>query len=191
MQSLRKVHQHHTDRAAPNASYGRVGHSAGPREHRVAAQDARRTHRLGSVTRVDLEFASCDLLQPARYATHDRLLAQVSTPLLQAHARASTEFPLAVRCQQQPPRQVAGRRRVLLMAPTLTFDGLYPFPVAHPYDRYAMPDLERPDPAAWPALARARGRVALLRPGDVLFLPAFWHATRAGPQLPQISCLHS
>ena len=70
--------------------------------------------------------------------------------------------------------QVAGRRRVLLVAPTHAFAGMYPFPVAHPYDSYAMPDLERPDTAAWPALEGVRGCVALLRPGDVLFVPAFW-----------------
>ena len=70
--------------------------------------------------------------------------------------------------------QVVGRRRVLLVAPTHAFAGMYPFPVAHPYDRYAMPDLERPDTTAWPALEGVRGRVALLRPGDVLFVPAFW-----------------
>jgi len=71
---------------------------------------------------------------------------------------------------------VAGRRRVLLLPPTLAYTGMYPYPVAHPYDRYAMPDLERPNAAAWPALAGARGSVALLRPGDLLFVPAFWCA---------------
>ena len=77
--------------------------------------------------------------------------------------------------------QVAGRRRVLLLPPTLAFTGMYPFPVAHPYDRYAMPDLERPNAAAWPALAGARGSVALLRPGDLLFVPAFWRALAGAP----------
>ncbi|KAK9832042.1 hypothetical protein WJX81_001230 [Elliptochloris bilobata] len=110
-------------------------------------QEARRAHRWGSVMGVDLELASGDLLQPARYSTRDRLLVQI-----------------------------AGRRRVLLLAPAHVFAGLYPFPVAHPYDGYAMPDLERPDAVAWPALTGVRGCVALLRPGDVLFVPAFWFA---------------
>lgn len=40
-------------------------------------QDMRSGNCWGSVLRVDLELASGDLLQPARYATRDRLLAQV------------------------------------------------------------------------------------------------------------------
>lgn len=79
------------------------------------------------------------------------------------------------------PLKVVGRRRVLLFAPTQAFNGMYPFPVAHPYDRYAMPDLERPDATAWPALTGARGCVALLHPGDVLFVPAFWCAPAQDP----------
>ena len=43
----------------------------------AAAQDARRAHHWGSVMDVSLELASGDTLQPARYVTRDRLLAQV------------------------------------------------------------------------------------------------------------------
>ena len=70
--------------------------------------------------------------------------------------------------------QVAGRRRVLLISPAYAHTGMYAFPVHHPYDRYAMPDLDRPDTAAWPLLRRARGRAAVLQPGDALFVPAYW-----------------
>lgn len=70
--------------------------------------------------------------------------------------------------------QVAGRRRVLLISPAYAHAGMYAFPLHHPYDGYAMPDLDRPDTAAWPLLRRARGHAAVLQPGDALFVPAYW-----------------
>ena len=44
----------------------------------------------------------------------------------------------------------------------------------HPYDRYSMVDLEAPDLGLWPKSTRPRGGVALLQPGDVLHVPAYW-----------------
>lgn len=70
--------------------------------------------------------------------------------------------------------QVTGRRRVLLVSPSHAFAGMYPFPMHHPYDGYAMPDLDTPDLDAWPLLQNVRGQVTILRPGDLLFIPAFW-----------------
>ena len=74
-----------------------------------------------------------------------------------------------------PLHQVRGRRRVLLIGPEHAFRGLYPFPLHHPYDRYAMVDFEADDTEQWPLFAGVRGRVAILQPGDVLFVPAYWY----------------
>ena len=46
--------------------------------------------------------------------------------------------------------------------------------VHHPYDRYSMVDLEAPDLGLWPKSTRPSGVVALLQPGDLLFVPAYW-----------------
>jgi hypoxia-inducible factor 1-alpha inhibitor (HIF hydroxylase) len=70
--------------------------------------------------------------------------------------------------------QVSGRRRVLLIGPEHAHAGMYAFPAAHTYDRYAQPDLDAPDLAAWPRLGDTRGQSIVLRPGDALFVPAYW-----------------
>ena len=70
--------------------------------------------------------------------------------------------------------QVSGRRRVLLIAPEYARNGMYPFPVHHTYDGYAMPSLDSPDTAAWPKLANVRGLTVTLEPGQLLFIPACW-----------------
>lgn len=51
---------------------------------------------------------------------------------------------------------------------------MYPFPVHHTYDGYAMPDLDSPDTTAWPKLANVRGLSVVLQPGQLLFIPAYW-----------------
>lgn len=68
-----------------------------------------------------------DALLPARYETSDRLICQV-----------------------------AGRQKLLLLAPGLAFKGLYPYPVAHPYDGYSCVDWEEPELGHWPAAAQVR-----------------------------------
>lgn len=106
----------------------------------------RRSQRYGPVLRADLEAGGQGGLLPAAYETCDRLLTQV-----------------------------AGRRRVLLLPPGQAFGGLYPYPTHHPYDRYSMVDLEAPDAGLWPKFGGgARGTVAVLGPGDVLYVPAYW-----------------
>lgn len=105
-----------------------------------------RAQRFGPVLRVDLEAGSTGGLLPACYECSDRLLAQV-----------------------------AGRRRVLLLPPWQAFEGLYPYPSHHPYDRYSMVDLEAPDAGLWPKFGGGvRGLAAVLAPGDVLYVPAYW-----------------
>jgi hypothetical protein len=46
--------------------------------------------------------------------------------------------------------QVLGRRRVLLLPPEAAFNGLYPYPLPHPYDTYSMVDFEAPNTFLWP-----------------------------------------
>jgi hypothetical protein len=112
----------------------------------------RRAQRLGPVLRVDLEAGTAGGLQPARYSSREALLVQV-----------------------------AGRRRVLLVPPRWAFAGMYPFPVAHPYDRYSMVDLEAGPGAGagadeWPRAGEPRGVAGVLRPGDALYVPPYWFA---------------
>ena len=75
--------------------------------------------------------------------------------------------------------QLVGRKQCLLLPPSEAF-GLYPYPVGHPKDNFAVPDLEEEAAAAgggeavlrrFPALRRVRGAEATLQPGDVLYLP--------------------
>ena len=105
----------------------------------------RRSQGFGPIIRVDVEAATTGALQPARYDLSDQLIAQLR-----------------------------GRRRVLLFPPTAAFQGLYPFPVAHPYDKYSMVDLENLDHGQWPGCGQLTGVKAVLRPGDCLFVPAYW-----------------
>ena len=70
--------------------------------------------------------------------------------------------------------QVIGRRRVLLISPDLSYKGLYPYPIAHPYDGYAMANLDDADYSRHPRLAEVRGAAAICEPGDVLFVPDSW-----------------
>ncbi|KAI7844155.1 hypothetical protein COHA_002290 [Chlorella ohadii] len=107
-----------------------------------------RAQRYGPVLQVDLEAGCTGGLLPAAYECADRLLAQV-----------------------------AGSRRVLLLPPGQAFEGLYPYPVHHPYDRYSMVDFEAPDAGLWPKFGGGvRGVAAVLHPGDVLYVPAYWFA---------------
>src|SRR5688572_943932 len=75
--------------------------------------------------------------------------------------------------------QVRGRKRVLLFPPSdagfLGFPGWF----EEPRSAYRVPtatevDLDRPDLARFPELARARGLETVLEPGDVLYWPSFW-----------------
>ena len=70
--------------------------------------------------------------------------------------------------------QVIGRRRVLLISPELSYKGLYPYPIPHPYDGYAMANLDDADYSRHPRLAEVHGAAAICEPGDVLFIPDSW-----------------
>jgi len=69
--------------------------------------------------------------------------------------------------------QVSGWKRFVLLDPGYG-PCLYPYPVAHPMDRCARVDLERPDFKRFPRLRSARAVEAVLGPGDALVIPAGW-----------------
>lgn len=109
-------------------------------------ESLQRAQRFGPVLQVDLEAGCTGGLLPAAYECTDRLLVQV-----------------------------AGSRRVLLLPPGQAFEGLYPYPVHHPYDRYSMADFEAPDAGLWPKFGSGvHGVAAVLHPGDALYVPAYW-----------------
>ena len=83
--------------------------------------------------------------------------------------------------------QLCGAKRFTLFAPRESFR-LYPFPVGHPLDNFAMADVDswrahgRAD-ARCPALAAAPAMSATLTAGDVLYLPRYWwhHVEQLAP----------
>ena len=70
---------------------------------------------------------------------------------------------------------MTGCQRILLIPPDQAFNGMYPYPVHHPYDTYSMVDLEKPDLGQWPHNADVKGLCCILKPGDVLYVPAYWY----------------
>mmetsp|Transcript_44385 Transcript_44385/g.132491 ORF Transcript_44385/g.132491 Transcript_44385/m.132491 type:complete len:456 (+) Transcript_44385:484-1851(+) len=79
--------------------------------------------------------------------------------------------------------QVEGEKHFLIFDPRAA-EGLYPFPASHPYDEYAMVDLERVDVKTFPRAKEAlegRGAVVTLRPGESLYIPThWWHHVQGG-----------
>ncbi len=66
---------------------------------------------------------------------------------------------------------IQGRRRVRLFAPDQS-RALY----RHPFTVRSYVDLDDPDLASWPALARVRGHEVVLEPGQTLYMPpGWWH----------------
>lgn len=103
--------------------------------------------RLGRPLACALHASSTPSLSPLRYEPLDTLLCQVR-----------------------------GRSRVLLVSPAHSYGGLYPFPVAHPYDGYAMVDPGQPQLGEWPGFTNVRGQAAVLAPGELLLVPRGWWA---------------
>lgn len=69
--------------------------------------------------------------------------------------------------------QVVGVKRVILFPPE-QFECLYPHPVYHPHDRQTQVDFDNPDFKKFPNFKKAEGLEAVLKPGDVLYLPSYW-----------------
>ena len=108
-------------------------------------QEVQSPLKLGRVMGASLVAASLPSLRPLRHSGADTLLAQVR-----------------------------GRSRVLLVSPSHSYEGLYPYPVAHPLDGYCMVDAAKPDLGEWPAFSRVRGQAAILAPGELLLVPRGW-----------------
>ena len=71
--------------------------------------------------------------------------------------------------------QVRGRRRVTLVSPAMTYSGMYPFETSHPLDGRSAVDWSDVDYERFPHASTVRGCVAILNPGDALFVPeAYW-----------------
>lgn len=108
-------------------------------------QEIIRFQGFGAILSAQLEAGLGGGLQPAKYNRRDEFMVQV-----------------------------AGCRRVLLVSPNFAFQGMYPYPCAHPYDKYSMVDLEKLDLNSWPAASQVQGMVAILKPGDILYIPEYW-----------------
>ena len=104
-----------------------------------------RAQRFGEITSMRLVAGQRDSLAPARYVLEDSMHLQVR-----------------------------GRRRVLLISPEHSFRGMYPYPVAHPYDGYSMVDFDDVNYGQTPAFSSVRGMCFVLEPGDVLYVPRGW-----------------
>lgn len=103
------------------------------------------SQRFGDIGPVSLEAGSKNGVLPLQYATRDVLHIQLS-----------------------------GRRRVTMISPEQAFGCLYPYPMAHPYDTYAMASIEKIDRDCWPGIGNASLQRAIVGPGEILYVPAFW-----------------
>lgn len=103
------------------------------------------SQRFGGIGPVSLEAGSRNGVRPLQYSTRDALHIQLT-----------------------------GRRRVTLVSPTQAFGCVYPYPTAHPYDTYAMASIETIDRDQWPGIAHASLHRAIVGPGEILYVPAFW-----------------
>src|SRR5262249_21988689 len=78
--------------------------------------------------------------------------------------------------------QVEGRKRFLLFNPS-QFDRLYPGPLNTRTQHLSRIDLTAPDLDRFPKLAKAEYWEAVVTPGDLLFMPAFWWHQVSSPDL--------
>ncbi len=101
--------------------------------------------RFGSILSVKLSAGCRDSLRPCRYSLEDSFIVQIH-----------------------------GRRRILLINPNQTFKGMYPYPIAHPYDKFSMVDLDDVNDGQFPNFSSVRGMTCILKPGDILYIPSGW-----------------
>jgi len=102
--------------------------------------------RFGSILSVKLSAGCRDSLRPCRYELEETFIVQIH-----------------------------GRRRILLINPDQTFkEGMYPYPTAHPYDKFTMVDLDDVNYGQFPRFAGVRGMTCVVNPGDILYIPAGW-----------------
>mmetsp|Transcript_57473 Transcript_57473/g.136683 ORF Transcript_57473/g.136683 Transcript_57473/m.136683 type:complete len:377 (-) Transcript_57473:304-1434(-) len=75
--------------------------------------------------------------------------------------------------------QVRGRKEIVVF-PFVDYTKLYPFPTTHPCDRQSMVGSPvQPDLGSFPKFSEAVGHTAVLKAGDLLYLPyGWWHWLR-------------
>ncbi|GAA3214886.1 cupin-like domain-containing protein [Dactylosporangium siamense] len=78
--------------------------------------------------------------------------------------------------------QIEGRKRFRLFNPA-QFDLLYPGPLNTRSQHLSQVELNAPDLDRFPKLARAEYWEAVVEPGDMLFMPAFWWHQVSAPDL--------
>jgi hypothetical protein len=78
--------------------------------------------------------------------------------------------------------QIEGRKRFRLFNPD-QFDLLYPGPLNTRSQHLSQVELDEPDLGRFPKLARAEYWEAVVEPGDMLFMPAFWWHQVSAPDL--------
>jgi lysine-specific demethylase 8 len=69
--------------------------------------------------------------------------------------------------------QIAGEKRVLLWDPR-QYPLLYLNPLGTRHDRQSRISVYRPDPTSFPRFVDAKALECILRPGEMLYIPAFW-----------------
>jgi Cupin-like domain len=69
--------------------------------------------------------------------------------------------------------QISGEKRVLLWDPT-QYALLYLNPIGTLHDRQSRIDVSRSDPTSFPKFMNAKALEYILRPGEMLYIPAFW-----------------
>jgi len=85
--------------------------------------------------------------------------------------------------------QMVGRKRFILFPPWET-KNLYPNPSIHPCNRKAQVDFDDPDLETYPKFKNAKAFVAILNPGDLLYIPPFWwHKVHSLTQSVSLSAL--
>merc|ERR1719229_146578 len=74
---------------------------------------------------------------------------------------------------------VRGLKEIVVF-PFVEYTYLYPFPTTHPCDRQSMVGTPKcPKFDAFPKFSKARGQHAVLKAGDLLYLPyGWWHWLR-------------
>jgi Cupin-like domain len=69
--------------------------------------------------------------------------------------------------------QILGEKRVLLWDPS-QYSLLYLNPLGTQHDRQSRIDVNRPDATSFPRFVNAKALEYILRPGEMLYIPAFW-----------------
>lgn len=69
---------------------------------------------------------------------------------------------------------LGGMRRYVLMHPDQC-EYMHMLPRGHPSGRHSAIDYSQPDPVKFPNYLKLKGNEVILQPGDVLYLPTYWH----------------